>query len=185
MTYVEFNFIKFILSQYLSANRFLIFSISKLQNFKQMNKDILLKAQNLCVKKEICIWDIKMKQQKWELNDDDIEDIIEQLVGNNFINEQRYSKAFASDKFNFNKWGRIKIRYELSKRNISQNNINKALEQIDETNYISVLQTLLEKKANTKLPLGNDNIIRQKLVRFAIGKGFEPEIVYKLINKIV
>ena len=109
-------------------------------------KTILEKAQYLCSKKEVCTWDIKMKQRKWELNNDEIENIIEQLVKDDFINEARYSKAFVKDKFNFNKWGRIKIRYELSMRKISQTNINEALEQINEANYISILQTLLEKK---------------------------------------
>ena len=145
-------------------------------------KTILEKAQYLCSKKEVCTWDIKMKQRKWELNNDEIENIIEQLVKDDFINEARYSKAFVKDKFNFNKWGRIKIRYELSMRKISQTNINEALEQINEANYSCILQLLLgnkytqikhkEETVDTKLQL--NNIVITKIDRnkfFIIGIG--------------
>ena len=141
----------------------------------------LQKAQNLCSKKEICCYDIRIKQKKWELSNQDISLIITQLVENNFIDETRYSEAYANDKFRFNKWGKIKIQYELKKRNISSSNINNALNKIDEKEYITTLKELLQKKS-AELKNIDKFQKKQKLLRFVLNKGYEPEIVYKIIK---
>ena len=145
-------------------------------------KFYLQKAQNLCSKKEICCFDIKRKQKSWELSNQDINTIIDNLIENNFIDETRYSEAYANDKFRFNKWGKVKIQYELKKRNISSADINNALLQIDETEYITTLKELLKKKS--ALIKNTEKFKKkQKLIQFIINKGYEPDMVYKIIKE--
>src|SRR6056297_2869218 len=109
-------------------------------------KQALEKAQNLCAQKEKCIEDIKQKFYQWGINRNDFEPLITKLIEDKFIDEERFTKAFVKEKFRFNKWGKVKIEYALKQKNIPEDYIHKALNQIPLSEYNKVLEKELLKK---------------------------------------
>jgi regulatory protein len=146
-------------------------------------KQLLSKMCSYCAIYEKCKHDIYVKLDKYGASKLQQEQIIEYLETNNFINEERFANSFASDKFKFNKWGKNKIVYNLKEFKIEQKNIAEALNNINSDDYERVLLNLLKtKRAQIK---DTDNYkIRQKLINYAISKGFEYELIYETISKI-
>ena len=103
--------------------------------------DALKKAQEYCAKEEKCRADVNRKLREWGADSENYEKIIEALVNDDFINEQRYAQFFAHDKFKFNKWGKIKIAYELRLKKIPITIINSAINGIDMDAYFTILET--------------------------------------------
>ncbi len=151
-------------------------------------KQAFLKASNYCSKREACIFDIKKKLYQWQIPENLYSEIIDLLIKQNYINENRYAEAFVNDKYKFNHWGRLKIKHALLSINIDNKYISKALQNINETEYYTFAQKSICQKAKT---LNFDDYIKskQKLIRYILGKGYEPELVQKItdecINKIL
>ena len=136
--------------------------------------EALHRAAALCSSSEHCITDIREKLSRWGIGELDARTIVERLVQERFIDEERYAIAFAKDKFRFSGWGRIKIRYALQQKRIGNNDIVNALSLIDD---------LLEKKSRSI----NDEDVevrRSKLLRFAASRGFETELVFRILKEI-
>jgi len=147
-------------------------------------KEALVKAQNLCAEKEKCESEIKQKLFDWKLPIKDHEEVIDQLVNDKFIDEQRYALYFAKDKFTYNKWGKIKIEFTLKQKQIPNNFIKDALEKIPEKDYENLLETELIKKLKT-LKDTDEYTIKSKLVRFASSRGFESGKVFDKVSEII
>ena len=103
---------------------------------------------------------------------DEIEGILSRLEQENYLNEQRFANAFANDKMRFQGWGRLKIRAALLQKHVSNNHINEALLQIDETTYRKQLTRLANKKAHELRAEKNERTRRQKVLRFLASRGF-------------
>ncbi|MFO7844047.1 MAG: regulatory protein RecX [Bacteroidales bacterium] len=146
-------------------------------------KQALVKAENLCAQKEQCINDIKQKFYRWGINTSDSETLIASLVNDKFIDEARYATAFAKEKFRFNKWGKIKIEYALKQKNIPEDYIHQALNQIPLSEYNTVLEKELLKKRKS-IKDTDQYTIKSKLVRFAVSKGFENGKVFDMVNSM-
>lgn len=147
----------------------------------------LIKAQKYCAYQERCQQEVRDKLYEWGLWEDAVEEIISELINENFINEERFAVAFARGKFRIKKWGRTKIKLELKKRNISEYCIKKALKELGGEDYTKTLNKLLAqgiKKYPFKRGGMQEAIQNQKLVRFAVSKGFEPEMVWNEIKKM-
>ena len=147
-------------------------------------KEALIKAKNLCAEKEKCKSEIKQKLFDWKLPIKDHEEVIEQLINNKFIDEQRYALYFAKDKFTYNKWGKIKIEFILKQKQIPTDFIKHALEEIPENDYANLLKTELIKKLNT-LKDTDEYTIKSKLVRFASSRGFESGKIFDIVSEII
>src|SRR5437016_5568769 len=107
----------------------------------------LSKAQLSCAYQERCQQEMRDKLYEWGLFSDAVESIIANLISDNYLNEERFAKAYAGGKFRIKKWGRIKIKIELKKRKISDYCIRKAMEEIEEVEYIKTLNALIAKKS--------------------------------------
>lgn len=141
------------------------------------------KAMALCSKREYCISEVLAKLQSWGSVDADNARIIELLKKENFINEERYTLGFVRDKFNFNKWGKIKIAAHLRAKNIPRELIKKALGTIDDKSYIKTLSNLLSvHRRSVKAKSQYD--LKAKLLRYGLSKGFESNLLYDLLNDI-
>ena len=140
---------------------------------------ILEKARKFCAYQERCIFDVKKKLISWKVDEAIISDIILLLKKEDFINEERYTLAFASGKLRNNSWGRNKINYALHQKQIPDLTIQIALNSIDEKEYIDTLKKVLSSKK-----INDDNEFRRtnKLVKYAQQKGFQPELVWKVIK---
>ena len=134
--------------------------------------EMLHRAAAYCSAAERCIQDVQKKIDAAGLPPDASERIIARLLKERFIDESRYTRFFVNDKLRFNKWGRVKIGYELYKKNIPSPIREESLAAIDEGEYCSILLDLLKsKKKSTK---GKDERdLFNKLLRFASGRGFE------------
>ncbi|MDA3953350.1 MAG: regulatory protein RecX [Bacteroidales bacterium] len=147
-------------------------------------KVALTKAQNLCARQEKCISDIREKLFDWKLPSTDHDTVINALLENKFIDEQRYALFYAKDKFTYNKWGKIKIEFALKQKSISSPNIKIALEKIPEIEYDKLLETELIKKIKT-IKDSDEYTIKSKLVRFATSRGFESGKVFDIVSTII
>lgn len=145
--------------------------------------EMLHRAAAYCSVAERCIHDVEKKIKAAGLSREESERIIGKLLQEKFIDEHRFARYFVNDKLRFNKWGRIKIAYELQKRNIPASIRSEALQGIDETEYANILLSLLKaKKRSTK---GKDERdIYMKLLRFAAGRGFESREATRYLKQL-
>jgi regulatory protein len=147
-------------------------------------KQALNKAAALCSASEKCADDIRQKLITWDILPDDATKIIDQLKREKFIDHERFTSFYVRDKFKFNKWGRIKIRYELRKKGIETTIINDALDSIDEETYLDALETILKAKHRQS---AKADAMQQKaaLVRFGASRGFEPDLCFRVAERVL
>ncbi len=144
-------------------------------------EDFFLKASYYCSLSEHCIQKVREKLVQWEAPKELIQPIIDKLVEDDYINEERFARAFVKDKFRFNHWGRIKITTHLRVLSISSDIIAKAIGEIDEDEYAEILDETVEKKRKT-IKKSTDYEIRAKLLRHALSRGFEYELIASKLN---
>ncbi len=138
----------------------------------------LLKLQAYCVYQDRCHEEVKTKLISLGIYGDDLEDIMSQLIEDNFLNEERFAQSYARGKFRFKQWGRIRIKQELKLRRISPYCIQKAMAEIDEDEYLTTIQQLFDKKRNGIKPPESDFELVQEVIR----KGFESDIVWEVLK---
>lgn len=144
-------------------------------------QEALHRAAALCSRSEYATAEIDNKLSAWGIAKPDREKIIERLTDEKFINDERFARVFTNDKFRFNRWGRIKIAYALQQKKISSLQIRKALEQIDSVQYEQTLVSLIKEKAKT-LNETDDYQRKNKIYRFILSRGFEPELISRILH---
>ncbi|RUT73513.1 regulatory protein RecX [Ancylomarina longa] len=144
----------------------------------------LAKVQFICSRQEKCCSDIRKKLQNWNLTPDDQDKVIESLIENKFIDEERYTNFYVRDKFRFNRWGRIKIIHHLKQKQIPEWIISTALEQIDEKEYADCLHDLLVSKMRS-IKEDDSYQLKAKLFRFAQSRGFESSIILSILEDLI
>jgi regulatory protein len=140
-----------------------------------------VKAQKYCAYQERCQQEVRDKLYEWGLHYHEVEKIISDLIIDNFLNEERFAKAYAGGKFRIKKWGRIKIKIELKKRKISEYCIKKAMQEIKEEDYIETIKTLISKKSKD-IKDKNIQIRNYKLAKYIASKGFEQSLIFDLLK---
>ena len=134
--------------------------------------EVLYKLAAKCSVSEQCLSDVEAKLKRYDLSEEERTRILQHLVEEKYIDDKRYAEAFVRDKYRFNKWGRIKIAQGLRMKGIDNGTVNVAMGVIDETEYLHILRELI--KAKRKSIRGkSDYEVNGKLIRFAIGRGFE------------
>lgn len=144
-------------------------------------KKIVAKAANYCSRSEHCIAEVEEKLRQWGASKADYDKIIDYLVSERFIDNSRYARSFVRDKFQFNGWGRQKIRAMLRDKKIESEIISHALEEINDELYLSKLQLLLHQKAGT-LSCEDSYSRNSKLYRFALSRGFESVLISRCLK---
>ena len=139
---------------------------------KQEVKEVLLQMCSYCASAERCCSDIQKKLDKKELSVDEQEYILHFLINENFLNEERYAKAYVHDKYKFSKWGKRKIAQNLYVKSVEPKAIEAGLARIDKDEYLANLKSILVAKQRT-IRAKNDYEMKQKLARFALGRGFD------------
>jgi regulatory protein len=147
------------------------------------NRQALSKAMAICSKSEKCIFDIQKKLDAWEISPANAQEIIEQLIEEKFIDEERFTRYYVRDKFRFNKWGKQKLTYMLKGKRIPEKIIKKELAAINLDEYNNMLLKLIQEKA-CKVKFKNEFDKKSKLIRFAQGRGFEYDAINKAISLI-
>lgn len=144
----------------------------------------LAKGMDYCARTEKSKKEVRNYLETIGARQGDVDDIIDQLVEEGFIDELRYAESYVSDKFRFNSWGKIKIRYQLSAKGIASRVIDEALESLDPDEYYELLKEQLEKKLPS-VKGGSYYEKKAKLMRFAAGRGFESDLIYDAIDEIL
>ncbi len=137
----------------------------------------LERARKYCAYQERSHSEVRSKLIEWKIFGDDLEEIIASLISENFLNEERYARAFVSGKFNINHWGRKKIIYALKQKQVSDYSIRKGLEVIDEEEYQKVIHLLLERRGKEK-----SNQSSYQLTKYLLSRGFEYNEIEKAMN---
>jgi regulatory protein len=145
-------------------------------------KTALSKAMRLCSQREICCSEIESRLESWNVQKSDYLKIIDILLKENFINEERYARAFVKDKFNHNRWGKIKIASHLRTKKISSVTINSALETIDYDLYKLKLKEMIGNHRR-RVKAKSQYEMKAKLLRFGLSRGFESSLLYELLNE--
>ena len=146
--------------------------------------EALNKAMKLCSTKEYAPFEIGQKLISWGLEEEHVPTVIETLKTEKFLDEFRMARYFANDRLRFYKWGKIKIKYSLQQKKVNPAAISEALEQIDELEYVNILQNELIKKRKS-IKDTDEYKVKGKLFQFGSARGFEADTIYKMLEKIV
>jgi regulatory protein len=144
-------------------------------------KTALAKAEHYCAYQERSQQEVRDKLYELGMYPTGVENVISQLISTNFLNEERFAKAYAQGKFRQQGWGRIKIKQGLKFKRVSDKLITKALLSIDGDEYMNTLQRILEKKQD-KLLEADPYKRRYKLQQYAMSRGFENDLINDVLK---
>jgi regulatory protein len=145
-------------------------------------EEAVLNIQKYCAFQERCHKEVRYKLIEHAIYGDLLEEIISDLISNNFLDEERFARTFARGKFRMKQWGRNKIKQELKIRDVSAYSIKAAMTEIDGDEYLSVLCHLIAKKERTTT-FKNQFDKKKKLTDYALSKGYEYELIAEIIGK--
>jgi len=154
-------------------------------NNKYYSKDeALQKAKLYCAYQERCHSEVKEKLYSFGMNKKEVDELLSELISENYLNEERFAILYAGGKFRIKQWGKVKIKYSLKQKQISEYCIKKALEAIDERDYTKTLEKHFNQKLKTLKAEKNIFIKKRKLQDYLLQKGFETSVVSKLIATV-
>jgi regulatory protein len=144
----------------------------------------LPKLMQYCAYQERCHTEVKEKLYSYGVYGLDADDIVSKLIEEDYLNEQRFAIQFAGGRFRLKQWGRVKIKYELKQKNVSEFCIRKALQSIDSDAYNATLQKLANQKITALKSEKNIFIKKRKLQDFLMQKGFETDYIRPLLQNL-
>jgi regulatory protein len=149
---------------------------------KEMTEqEAFLQLAALCAQAEHCEQEMRDKLKRWGFDESVQNRIIERLVRERYIDNERYARAFVKDKIRYNKWGKRKVQQALWLKRIDKDIQQRVLDEIDDNEYLSVLRPLLKQKRKT-VRAESDYEMNRKLVRFALGRGFTLDIIRQCLD---
>ena len=149
---------------------------------KEMTEqEAFLQLASLCANAEHCQHEMLEKMRKWELTEAVQARVMARLVKERYVDDERYCRAFVRDKIRYNKWGRRKVEQALWMKRIDTEIQQRILGEVDDEEYLSVLRPLLKQKRRT-LKAASDYEENQKLVKFALSRGFTFDIIRQCID---
>ncbi|WP_373513481.1 regulatory protein RecX [Persicitalea sp.] len=154
-------------------------------NPKILDRLLLQKAAAYCAYQERTQDEVRQRIKKWGVEEEDeAEELIAELITMNYLSEERFAKTYAGSKFRQKKWGKRRIKQELSRRGLTSHNIDQGMNEIEDKAYEATLRDLINKKLESLERTESDARKRkQKLARYALGKGYESELVWKIIKE--
>lgn len=147
-------------------------------------KEVFNRMAGLCSRNEQCSPDIRKKLLALGLGNDVAAEITGKLKEENFLDDERFIRSYVADKFKFNKWGKVKIRHYLKMKGLPDDLIGAGLDTIDEDLYRELLVKTLKEKAKT-IKTKNKYEKMGQVIRFAQGRGFEPEMIHRYLNDVI
>ena len=149
---------------------------------KEMTEqEAYLQLAAICAQAEHCEQEMRDKMKRWEIDETVQNRIIDRLTNERYIDNERYARAFVKDKIRYNKWGRKKVQQALWMKRIDKDIQQRVLDEIDEKEYLDVLRPLLKQKRKS-IKADSEYEMNQKLVRFALSRGFTFDIIRQCLN---
>jgi regulatory protein len=146
-------------------------------------KEAISKIEHYCAYQERCHEEVVSKLRSMKLDSEEIDEIIAHLIGSNFLNESRFACSFARGKHRIKHWGKIRIVNELKFRKITTYNINLALTEITEEDYLTTFQNLADRTWENSTET-NALKKRKKFCDNLLRKGFESNLVYEKVKEL-
>lgn len=146
--------------------------------------EALAKLQRYCAYQDRCHKEVREKLSDLGIWGDDAGQIIVELIEEKFLDEERFARSFVRGKHRFKKWGRIKIKQELKKKDISGYCLKMGFQEIDDEEYLETLTTIITKK-NKLLKAKNEYERKVKLAKYAMTKGYESHLVWEVVNDLM
>lgn len=144
-------------------------------------QEAYLRLAALCAQAEHCEYEMQEKMRRWEIADDAQARVMQRLITERYVDDERFARAFANDKVKYNKWGRRKVEQAMWLKHIAEDIRQRVLDSIDDEEYIAILRPLLQQKRHS-VKAHNDYELRQKLIKFAICRGFTMDIIKQCIS---
>lgn len=119
--------------------------------------------------------------RRWGLEEEVRQRVTARLVKERYVDDERYARAFVNDKIRYNKWGRRKVQQALWQKHIDDDIRQHVLDDIDDKEYLTVLRPLLKQKRKS-IKAANEYEMTQKLVRFALGRGFSFDLIRQCMD---
>ena len=148
---------------------------------QKTEQEAYLQLAAVCAQAEHCEQEMRDKMKRWEIDAAVQDSIIARLVEERYIDNERFARAFVKDKIRYNKWGRRKVQQALWTKRIDGDIQQRVLDEIDEKEYLDVLVPLLKQKRKTT-KANSDYELNQKLVRFALSRGFDFSIIRQCLQ---
>lgn len=140
-----------------------------------------LKLTALCARSEHCQQEMLEKMHQWGVSQEEQAQVMARLVSERYVDDERFARAFVSDKIRYNKWGRRKVEQALWLKRIDKAIAAQVLDEVDDAEYVSVLRPLLkQKRRSTKA--ASEYELTMKLIKFALSRGFTMDIIKQCID---
>ena len=146
-------------------------------------KEATKKLEHYCAYQDRCHEEVIQKLRSMKMDQDEIDQIIVQLIADNFLNEERFACSFARGKHRIKHWGKIRIVNELKFRKISATLIKIALKEIDDSDYLDMFDALADKHWET-ITERNTMKKRKKFCDYLLRKGWETELIYQKVKEL-
>ena len=143
---------------------------------------VLTRLMKYCAYQERSTGEVRKQMAKYGLGPEEEEKLIRQLIEERFIDDLRFATSYASGKLRNNQWGRNRIRLGLREKGVDEGKTEKALQIFEPCLYQEVMRGLIQKK-DRQVRDENEYVRRNKIARFLIGKGFEPDLVWDMIRE--
>ncbi|MEO6253824.1 MAG: regulatory protein RecX [Ferruginibacter sp.] len=158
--------------------------LQKMNNKYYSKEEALQKAKQYCAYQERSHSEVKEKLYSFGLYKKEVDELLSELISDNYLNEERFAIQFAGGKFRIKQWGRVKIKYALKQKQVSEYCIKKALTGIDENDYNRALEKLFDQKLKILKTEKNIFIKKRKLHNHLMQKGFETDLISKLVAEM-
>lgn len=155
-----------------------------MEDHLKTEQDIFARIARICSRSEECSSDIMKKIKELGAGEELRERILQKLIEEKFVDDDRYVRAYVRDKFRINKWGKVKMRYYLKMKGIPDDIIEAGFEEIDPEEYTGLLVKTMKEKAKS-VKKSNKFEKMGQVIRFAQGRGFEPELIHRYLNSVI
>ena len=147
------------------------------------SSQVFVKIASFCVYQERTQKEVRQKLYEYGIKSDEVEVIIVKLIEDNFLNEERFAKAYAGGKFRIKKWGRLKILRALEMKELSPYCIKSGLKEIDGEDYLDTIHQIIAKKTD-EISLKNAYQKSYKIAQYLISRGYESDLVWEILKKV-
>lgn len=150
-------------------------------NKEMTEQQVLARLTAECAKAEHCTGGMLEKMRRWGVDDDVQARVMAYLIKGKYVDDERFCRLFVRDKIRFNGWGRRKVEQALYQKRIDKVVSGPILDAIDDSEYINVLRPLIRSKRKS-IKAANEYERNQKLMKFALSRGFEWNIIRQCID---
>lgn len=144
-------------------------------------REAFQKLSALCARSEHCQHEMLEKMRQWGVDADEQAWVMQRLVEERYVDDERYARAFVHDKMQYNQWGRRKIEQALWLKHIDEHTVRRVLDEIDDAEYAAILKPMLKQKRR-HTTAGSDYELNMKLMKWAIGRGFTMDVIRQCLD---